>query len=210
MSGQLLLRGMFENELKASRRDDAYGDKSFPTIPVHTADHSRDILGGFQEHCPKLDAIQAASETSKDYLEFYNSEESQQVRDFMESQLVHDPGLFDCLMTTVCTDRPLPDSFGVYNPNPSSWFNRIAAYVRLAVVLSTLLLSKGCELKWILTLCLNYSQHSMNHSFHLCYNDAGKISFFKKQTNKYLQNAWFAHNAFCFSTEYSKLSMGPL
>jgi hypothetical protein len=195
MSGQLLLRGMLEAELKASRHFEQYGDQSFPTIPVHTADRTRDILGGFQEHCPKLDAIQASVETSKEYLKFYNSEESQQVRDFMESQLVHDPGLFDCLMTTVCTDRPLPDNFGVYNPHPSSWFSRIEAYVRLPVVLFVLLISKVCNLKWILTLSLKHSQHSTNHSFHLRYNDAGKL-FFKKKTIKHSSNTWFAHNYF--------------
>jgi hypothetical protein len=130
MSGQILMRGLFEQELLWERFQ--YGgqfDGGTPTIPVHTADRSRDILGGFQEVCPKLDAIQSESETSAEYLKFYNSEESQQVREFMEAQLSHDQGLLDCLMTTVCTDRPLPERFGIYNPSPNSWFNRIAAYV---------------------------------------------------------------------------------
>lgn len=130
MSAQLLMRGMLEQELRYSREYGLHWNYGFPTIPVHTADHSRDILGGFQEHCDKLDAIQNAAETSQEYLDFIKEEESQQVRDFMKSQLAHDPGLFDCLMSTVCTDRPLPDRFGVYNPHPKSWFNRISAYVR--------------------------------------------------------------------------------
>ena len=124
MSAQVLLRGMLGDELKHQVAED------FPTLPIHTADHSRDILGGFQEHCPRLDAIRQAAESSKEYVKFYNTQESQEVRDFMNSQLVHDHGLFDCLMTTVCTDRPLPVRFGIYNPSPKSWFNRIAAYVR--------------------------------------------------------------------------------
>jgi hypothetical protein len=135
MSGQLLMRGLFENELIASRKQNSNGiaqDEDamiFPSIPVHTADHSRDILGGFQSQCPKLEALKRTSEESHVYQQFANSQESKEVCAFMESQLTHDPGLLDCLMTTVCTDRPLPERFGIYNPHPNSWFNRIAAYV---------------------------------------------------------------------------------
>jgi hypothetical protein len=129
MSGQLLMRGLFNNELEQSRSREKYGLSAFPSIKVHTADHSKDILGGFQNHCPRLDAIKRESQTTKEYQAFYNSIESQQVRAFMEEQLSHDHGLFDCLMTTICTDRPLPDDIGDYDEYKSTWFNRIESYV---------------------------------------------------------------------------------
>ena len=88
-----------------------------------------DILGGFQKNCPRLDAMRRESYTAKEYEEFYNSIESQQVRAFMEDQLSHDHGLFDCLMTTVCTDRPLPADVGEYDDYKSNWFSRIETYV---------------------------------------------------------------------------------
>lgn len=153
MSGQLLMRGLFEKELIRSRaarnsQNNNYGDftmvaEAFPTIPVHTADHSRDILGGFREHCEALTQLQAASDQSWEYKQFIESPEARAVQDFLGRHLHDEDSMLDCLMTTVCTDRPLPDQFGIYNPHPNSWFNRIASY------------------------------HVKNHSFHLNYNDAG-------------------------------------
>jgi hypothetical protein len=154
MSGQLLMRGLFEKELIRSREERSqnydYYDMwagAFPTIPVHTADHARDILGGFREHCEALTELQAASDQSWEYQQFADSAETQAVLGFLGRHLHDEGSLLDCLMTTVCTDRPLPDRFGIYNPHPNSWFNRIAAY------------------------------HAKNHSFHLQYNDAGTYNY---------------------------------
>lgn len=141
MSGQLFLSGLFGNELKEYREQQNFF-YAFPSIPVHTADHTMDILGGFQKNCPKLDAIRQDSYKSKEFLEFYNSAESQMIRRFMEDQLSHDHGLFDCLMTTICTDRPLPEQFGDYDTYKSTTFDQIATY------------------------------HTRNHSFPLLYNNA--------------------------------------
>ncbi len=146
MSGQLLMRGLFQKELIRSRaqsKDSEADAKTFPTIPVHTADHARDILGGFREHCDALSQLQAASDSSYDYQRYIESQEVKQVQEFLENHLRHESSLLDCLMTTVCTDRPLPDRFGIYDPHPKSWFNRISTY------------------------------YTKNHSFHLNYNDAG-------------------------------------
>ena len=129
MSGQLLLRGLFEPEI---------GKSQFPTIPVHTADRDRDVVGGIAYECPRLESIKRRAETSKEYWEFYYDEESKAVRDFMINHLSSagggdEDGIVDCLMTSVCTDRPLPDDLAIYNPHPNSWFERIGNYVSLHI-----------------------------------------------------------------------------
>jgi len=204
-SGQLLMRGLFEAELIRSRNDkiqsvdSALNAKAFPTIPVHTADYSRDILGGFREHCKALGLLQAASDSSWEYQQFLRSDEAQEVQEFLGWHYVHDEqSILDCLMTTVCTDRPLPDRFGIYNPHPHSWFNRIAKY------------------------------HVQNHSFHLNYNDAGEYRSKKHfelsshsclvmtdcdvrlRTHTCARFRCEYINTQPFLSEYSKLSMGPL
>lgn len=128
MSGQILMRGMFEDELEGSREREQYGLDAFASIAVHTADDTMDILGGFQKNCPKLDTLKQESYSTKEFQEFYNSAESQQVRAFMTDQLSHEQGLFDCMMTTICTDRPLPEQLGDYEVDNSTWFNRISTY----------------------------------------------------------------------------------
>jgi hypothetical protein len=143
VSGQLIMQGLFGPELAAARSS-FYEKQEYATVPVHTGDKSRDIIQGYAEGCPRMDRLQSEAEASSDFEAFYNSGESKEVREFMGKHLTHDTELFDCLMTTVCTDRPLPDRFGIYNPHPESWFNRIAAY------------------------------HAKNHSFHYQYNDGGK------------------------------------
>ena len=133
MSGQLLLRGLFGPEIDRSDRS------AFPTIPVHTADRDRDVMGGISYDCPRLESLKHHSETSKEYWEFYYNEESKQVRTFMEQHLGSagggdEGGIVDCLMTSVCTDRPLPDDLAIYNPHPNSWFERIGSYVSIVLL----------------------------------------------------------------------------
>ena len=149
VSGELILRGLFEKELirwrESKMKTTDMNARAFPTtIAVHTTDHSRDILGGFREGCEALARLQAASDISWEYQDFVASKEAKEVVEFLESSLSNEPGLLDCLMTTVCTDRPLPDQIGIYDPHPNSWFNRISSYF------------------------------ARNHSFHLTYNDGGK------------------------------------
>ena len=130
MTGQVVLRGLFQPELEKRASSNHYN--TYPTIPVHTADRNRDVMGGHAGTCPRLQELQREAESSHEYHVFSNSLESQEVQTFMKSQLASsDPGLFDCLMTTVCTDRPLPDALHVMTPNPHSWFHRIGTYVRI-------------------------------------------------------------------------------
>jgi len=141
MSVQILMRGLFEFELINHSEREKIGLGAFPSIAVHTADDTMDILEGFQKNCPKLEALKRESFSATEYKDFYDSIESQQVRGFMADQLSHDHGLFDCMMTTICTDRKLPEQFGDYEADNSTWFNRISTY------------------------------HTRNHTFPLRYND---------------------------------------
>ena len=125
LSSQVLLRGLFEGELAGLPYEE------HPTISVHTADASNDIFPtGIEqeEKCPKLKELREIAEQSKEYLDYYSGKEAKEVREFLRKHLNEDPGTFDCLMSTVCTDRTLPDSLNAYNPHPHSWFSRIENY----------------------------------------------------------------------------------
>jgi hypothetical protein len=124
MSGQVLLRGLFQPELEQKNY------QTFPTIPVHTADRKLDIVGDPEYHCPRLQELRVQADSSKGYKEYYEEQESQNIRAFMEDKLhSQDDSVYDCLVTSVCTDRPLPDAVQAYNPHPNSWFSRIGVYV---------------------------------------------------------------------------------
>jgi hypothetical protein len=123
LSGQILLQGLFGPELQKLTEE----KHTFPTIPIHVADITRDILGGNEAQCPRLKEIR--TQNSPQFRQFYNSRASQSVRGYMDKHLSTDKGLLDCLMTTVCTDRPLPESISASDPLPNSWLNRISTYV---------------------------------------------------------------------------------
>jgi Histidine phosphatase superfamily (branch 2) len=139
MSGQVLIRGLFGPELQQSGR---FHRATFPTLPVHTSDHGREIMSGIKKHynCPKLDALKKKALSSKAYSSFYNDPESQQVRNFLQQEIMpqkgpmgsdEEEGSFDCLMTALCTDRPLPHGIDIENDTlgPQRWIRRIGTYV---------------------------------------------------------------------------------
>lgn len=124
MSGQVLLRGLFQPELEQQNY------QTFPTIAVHTADKKMDIVGDSERHCPRLQALRAQAESSEGYKKYYEEQESKTIRAFMKDKLhSQDDSVYDCLVTSVCTDRPLPDAVQAFNPHPNSWFSRIGVYV---------------------------------------------------------------------------------
>jgi hypothetical protein len=126
MSGQVVLRGLFQPELEHKNY------QTFPTIPVHTADKKLDIVGDQASHCPRLQELRAKAESSQGYQEYYKEQESQTIRAFMEDKLhSQDDSVYDCLVTSVCTDRALPDPVQAFNPHPNSWFSRIGVYVSM-------------------------------------------------------------------------------
>jgi hypothetical protein len=147
MSGQLLIRGLFGPELQQSGR---FHRTTFPTLPVHTSDHGREIMSGIKKHynCPKLDALKEKALSSKAYSAFYNDPESQQVRNFLQQEIMpqtgpmgsdEDDGSFDCLMTALCTDRPLPHGIDIENDTPGSqrWIRRIGTYVSMSALVAS-------------------------------------------------------------------------
>jgi hypothetical protein len=99
MSGQVLLRGMFGEDLANE-----------PLISLHTADKSRDILSVSVKLCPRLLDLQAQAQESAEFQAFIHSKEAQLLRLLMKTELcrVLDHPLA-CLMTTICNDLPLPE-----------------------------------------------------------------------------------------------------
>jgi hypothetical protein len=117
LSGQVVLRGLFGTEL------DTYfeANNRYPIIPLHTADYDRDILVANHQLCPRLSEIWERNEQSPTFKELNSSDEALLLRQFQVDVLkVPDPSremdAIDCIMTTICTDRPLPESIDDYHP----------------------------------------------------------------------------------------------
>jgi hypothetical protein len=126
MSGQVVLQSLFDKELA-----DRYASGDSVVIPLHIADRDVDILDGHGVDCPRLSAIWEAAQASLDFQQFNNSRESQRVRDYMarEMNMGDDGDILDCLMCTICTDRPLHAAVDDYNgDSEKSWFSRLAEY----------------------------------------------------------------------------------
>eukprot|EP00980_Cylindrotheca_fusiformis_P000278 scaffold66_cov115-Cylindrotheca_fusiformis.AAC.10 len=125
MSGQVLLRGLFDKEVQA------YFEKTgkYPTIPLHIADRERDIMGPSAKVCPRLADIQDQAMLSDEYQDFNNSKDSQDTRALLDEEVgnMEQIVLLDCLMTTICDDRSLPDVVDDYGEE-DSWFQKLAEY----------------------------------------------------------------------------------
>lgn len=118
MSGQIVLQGMFGPELiKATKQTSGQP----PIIPVHVADRDRDVLASNEAICPRLTELRDQFETSKEFRSFNLSSEAQHLRRFMKQKLgsTMDHEAIDCLMTTICTDRPLPAAIDDYGHKPN-------------------------------------------------------------------------------------------
>lgn len=136
LSGQLVLNGMLEPELRQYHSDQG----TYPIIPLHTADFQRDIMDPNEKVCPKLAIIAQNIRQSTGFTSMDQSAEHKLLRKF-QHEVLHIPNpdidmhALDCLMTTICTDRPLPsalDDFGrnATTPHPtfgSNLFQRLAA-----------------------------------------------------------------------------------
>ena len=114
LSGQLVLRGLLGTELNAYLQS----NKRYPVLPLHTADRHRDIVDPNEAICPRLTELQERYRASREYRAFNESQEVQTLRHFQTHVLGTaggdlDAGI-DCLMTTICTDRPLPEAIDDY------------------------------------------------------------------------------------------------
>lgn len=124
MSGQVLLRGLLDNEAEAYFRETG----EYPTIPLHIADKERDVLSPSAKVCPRLNEIADRARQSEEYQAFNTSKETLEVQYFLDNSVgrMDDNKILDCLMTTICTDRDLPDLINDYGQEVS-WFERLAA-----------------------------------------------------------------------------------
>lgn len=118
MSGRILLKGLFGNLLDSQT-----------TIPLHTADYERDIIGDNEGLCPRMTQIRKLFYESEEFRIFNESDEANALRDFQQNvlQTVNGDMEIDCLMTTICTDRALPDAINDYSgeSNDKSTFLRL-------------------------------------------------------------------------------------
>ena len=107
MSGQVLLRGLFDREAMEKFMDDG----TYPNVVLHIADRVRDVLGANSLTCPRLRELEDAGHKSQEYQAFNNSDKRNSLRWYARDKLGASGGVefLDCLMTTICTDRELPD-----------------------------------------------------------------------------------------------------
>ena len=106
MSGQVLLQGMLGSDLTAN-------------LPLHIADRDNDIMDPNEYVCPRLREMRERFERSQQYQQYMNSKEVVTLRAFMKDVLGinGDMDAIDCLMTAMCTDRPIPDSIDDFDPD---------------------------------------------------------------------------------------------
>lgn len=109
MSGRILLKGLFGNDLTSPI-----------TIPLHTADYERDVVGDNELLCPRLKQVRELFYKTEEFRAFNESAEVKGLRDFQRQVLETNGDMeIDCLMTTMCTDRPLPDAINDYSGESS-------------------------------------------------------------------------------------------
>jgi hypothetical protein len=132
MSGQVLLRGLFDEEVMTT----FYKQGTYPNIPVHTADRERDILDANPDVCPRITVALDAALQSAEYQAFNQSDLVRDLREFVQTKLgKSDPThILDCLMTTICTDRPLPEAIDDYGTGESKFESLAQVVSRTTVV----------------------------------------------------------------------------
>ncbi|CAB9509291.1 Pfam:Acid_phosphat_A [Seminavis robusta] len=122
VSGQTLVRSMFGPEIK-----EATNKGRQVNIPVHLADRDKDVISIRESTCPRLTEIRENLEKSSIFKRYNNSKEAREIYKFVKKELKikGKMSILECLMTTVCTDRPLPD---VLDYEKSDMFDRMASF----------------------------------------------------------------------------------
>ena len=111
MSGQVLLRGLFDKVVL----EKFAADGTYPNIRLHIADRVQDVLGANRKTCPRLEEMEQAALNSPEYQAFNNSDQLNSARWYAKDKLGSDSvELLDCLMTSICTDRALPEAVDDY------------------------------------------------------------------------------------------------
>jgi len=127
MSGEVLIRGLFGDEIEEDEED--------VVIQIHTGDKSRDVLNPNAEICPRLKELEEEAWNSAEYQSVNASTEAMELRSILnDAGAKSDKYGFEpmneateCLMTTMCTDRILPEKFDDYGKD-NSLFDRLHAF----------------------------------------------------------------------------------
>lgn len=119
MSGQVVLRGLLGPDLQRYYDAQRKAPVASVVIPLHTADRDRDVMDANEGVCPQLAAIHSMWQNSAEYQQYTNSQEAQTLQRFVREVLrVDHMNGVDCLMTTICTDRSLPNALNDYTGPP--------------------------------------------------------------------------------------------
>jgi len=165
MSGQVLLRGLFEQELLSSSNNET------AIIRLHTADYALDVLVPDGKKCPKTHQMKNEAYNSDEYKHWIdNSMEVKMAKTLVKEKLGLDnmpSSMLDCLMTTICTDRSLPDSLNDYDGSlgPTPWEDSLQSLSTSAGEVES-----GDDFTAMFERIANFA--IKNFTFHYKYNDA--------------------------------------
>ena len=126
MSGQILLRGLFGPELAAT------GDDETAVIKLHTADYKMDVLTPNSKTCPRVKELRNEAYKSDEYKKWVQTSiEAKATKSFMKDvmgmkEVPED--ILDCMMTTICTDRNLPDALNDYDASGEGNFEVVSNF----------------------------------------------------------------------------------
>lgn len=130
MSGQILLRGLFGPELLAGTGDN--DDDETAVIKLHTADYTVDVLTPNGNICPRVAELRNEAYESDEYRKWIETSlEVKTVNTFMEKMGLDTvpEDILDCMMTTICTDRKLPDVLNDWvSEGDGGMFDRVANF----------------------------------------------------------------------------------
>lgn len=132
MSGQVLLRGLFGPELLAGSGDNDDDDET-AVIKLHTADYTVDVLTPNGKICPRVAELHNEAYESDEYKKWIETSlEVKTVNTFMKEKMGLDTvpeDILDCMMTTICTDRKLPDVLNDWvSEGDGGMFDRVANF----------------------------------------------------------------------------------
>ena len=126
MSGQVLLRGLFGPELAAT------GDDETAVIKLHTADYNVDVLTPNEKVCPRVGELRSEAYASDEYKSWaLTSIEAKTTKSLMKVKFGIDEvpeDILDCMMTTICTDRNLPDALNDYDGTGNGNFEVVSDF----------------------------------------------------------------------------------
>ena len=131
MSGQVLLRGLFERELLAAQNGDGGGGGAgggTAIVRLHTADYDSDVLTPNPRKCPRTRDLFEEAYGSDEYRRWAEGDaaEREYVLGYVGDRMMGGRGggddggrmpgsMLDCMMTTMCTDRILPEYLDDYD-----------------------------------------------------------------------------------------------